>query len=323
MKLNSLLAGAALALGSLMLGGPSYAQDYPTRPIQMIVPYAPGGQGDITARLIAEHLGPALGQPVVVENRPGANGTIGGAFVAASAPDGYTLEVVVQSHVLAKGLMPALTYDPVADFEPISMMGRANVGLVVPTTLPVETLQDLIAYVKERPGELGYASAGHGSNAHLFTEWFLEMAGLNMIHVPYAGSSAAHPDLISGVATMAFDSLAAIQGLVKDKRLKLIAVAGPERYAEFPDTPTISEAGLAGYEASSWSAMLAPAGTPRAIVDRLNKEVVAILGREDVVQRLASLGVSVIASSPDEAKAAMETEMNRYTDLIKRLGLAQ
>ena len=323
MNLKSLLS--SLALAGVVLGAslPVMAQDYPSSTIQLIVPYAPGGSGDITARLIAEHLSPALGRPVVVENRPGANGSIGSDFVAKAAPDGYTLEVVVQSHVLGKALMPSLTYDPVSDFEPISLMSRTQLGVVVPASLPVNTLEEFVAYVKERPGELAFASAGHGSNAHVFTEWFLDTADLDMIHVPYAGSAAAHPDLISGVATMAFDTLASVQGLVTDGRLKLLAVAGAERHPEFPDVPTIAESGYPDYDASSWTMLLAPAGTPEAIVDRLNKEVVAILSRDDVKERLASLGATVVASSPAEAKATMETEVQRYTDLIERLGLAQ
>jgi len=323
MNLKSLLS--SLALAGVVLGAslPAMAQDYPSSTIQLIVPYAPGGSGDITARLIAEHLSPALGRPVVVENRPGANGSIGSDFVAKAAPDGYTLEVVVQSHVLGKALMPSLTYDPVSDFEPISLMSRTQLGVVVPASLPVNTLEEFVAYVKERPGELAFASAGHGSNAHVFTEWFLDTADLDMIHVPYAGSAAAHPDLISGVATMAFDTLASVQGLVTDGRLKLLAVAGAERHPEFPDVPTIAESGYPDYDASSWTMLLAPAGTPEAIVDRLNKEVIAVLSRDDVKERLASLGATVVASSPAEAKATMETEVQRYTDLIERLGLAQ
>lgn len=323
MNLKSLLS--SLALAGVVLGAslPAVAQDYPSSTIQLIVPYAPGGSGDITARLIAEHLSPALGRPVVVENRPGANGSIGSDFVAKAAPDGYTLEVVVQSHVLGKALMPSLTYDPVSDFEPISLMSRTQLGVVVPASLPVNTLEEFVAYVKERPGELAFASAGHGSNAHVFTEWFLDTADLDMIHVPYAGSAAAHPDLISGVATMAFDTLASVQGLVTDGRLKLLAVAGAERHPEFPDVPTIAESGYPDYDASSWTMLLAPAGTPEAIVHRLNKEVIAVLSRDDVKERLASLGATVVASSPAEAKATMETEVQRYTDLIERLGLAQ
>lgn len=323
MILKSLLSGIALAGAVIVSGVPAMAQDYPSSTIQLIVPYAPGGSGDITARLIAEHLSPALGQPVVVENRPGANGSIGSDFVAKAAPDGYTLEVVVQSHVLGKALMPSLTYDPVADFEPISLMSRTQLGVVVPASLPVNTLEEFVAYVKQRPGELAFASAGHGSNAHVFTEWFLDTADLDMIHVPYAGSAAAHPDLISGVANMAFDTLASVQGLVADGRLKLLAVAGAERHPQFPDVPTIAESGYPDYDASSWTMLLAPAGTPQDIVDRLSAEVVAILARDDVKERLASLGATVVASSPAEAKATMETEVERYTDLIERLGLAQ
>ncbi|MDF2797317.1 MAG: hypothetical protein K0R85_61 [Devosia sp.] len=323
MALKFLLSGIVLAGAVTGAVIPAMAQDYPTSTIQLIVPYAPGGSGDITARLVAEHLSPALGQPVVVENRPGANGSIGSDFVAKAAPDGYTLDLVVQSHVLGKALMPNLTYDPVTDFEPISLMSRTQLGVVVPASLPVETLEEFVTYVEARPGELAFASAGHGSNAHVFTEWFLDTAGLDMIHVPYAGSAAAHPDLISGVANMAFDTLASVQGLVADGRLKLLAVAGAERHPEFPEIPTIAESGYPDYDASSWTMLLAPAGTPQDVVDRLNTEVVAILARDDVKERLASLGATIVASTPAEAKATMELEAARYSDLIERLGLAQ
>jgi len=299
------------------------AQDYPTKTIQIIVPYAPGGQGDITARLVSEHLGSALGVPVVVENRPGANGTIGAALVAQAAPDGYTLAVVVQSHIFGKMLMPNLTYDPVADFEPVSLMARTQIGVVVPASLSVNNLTDFITFVKERPGELGFASAGHGSNTHIFAEWFLDMVGLEMIHVPYAGSAAAHPDLINGTATMAFDTLASVRGLVGDGRLKLLAVAGDERSLEFPLVPTIAESGYEGYAASSWSAMLVPHATPQNIIDRLSRELAIILQRDDVKGRLASLGASVVALSPDEARQIMQEEVLRYGALVERLGLAQ
>ncbi len=321
--MNKLFKAVTVTLGVLAgLAGQATAQTYPDRSIQIIVPYAPGGQGDITARLVAEHLSPALGQPVIVENRAGANGSIGSTFVARADPDGYTLEVVVQSHVLGKALMPNLSYDPATSFEPISLMARTQVGLVVPATLPVNTLAEFVAYVKERPGALGFASAGIGSNVHIFSEWFLDIAGLDMVHAPYAGSAAAHPDLISGVATMAFDTLPSVSGLVRQGRLKLLAVGGTERSPEFPDVPTVAESGYGDYNASSWSAMLAPAGTPKPIIDRLNAEVVKILAKPDVKERLAKLGATVVASSPEEARKTIAMEGETFSALIKRLDLA-
>lgn len=320
--MNKLFKGGALLLAIVAgLAGPVVAQTYPDRTIQVIVPYAPGGQGDITARLIAEQLSPALGQPVVVENRPGANGSIGSTFVARADPDGYTLEVVVQSHVLGKALMPNLSYDPVQSFEPISLLARTQVGLVVPATLPVNTLAEFVAYVKERPGQLGFASAGIGSNVHIFSEWFLDMAGLDMVHAPYAGSAKAHPDLISGVATMAFDTLPSVSALVREGRLKLLAVGGTERSPEFPDIPTVAESGYADYNAGSWSAMLAPAGTPQEIIDILNAEVVKILNKPEIAERLTKLGAVVVAGSPEEARVAMEREGKVFGELIGRLGI--
>ncbi|MCM2474388.1 tripartite tricarboxylate transporter substrate binding protein [Rhizobium sp. CG5] len=321
--MQKLVKAAALTFGLLAgVTGQTAAQTYPDRTIQIIVPYAPGGQGDITARLVAEHLSPALGQPVIVENRPGANGSIGSTFVARAEPDGYTLEVVVQSHVLGKALIPNLPYDPATSFEPISLMARTQVGLVVPAALPVNSLAEFVEYVKQRPGQLGFASAGIGSNVHIFSEWFLDIAGLDMVHAPYAGSAAAHPDLISGVATMAFDTLPSVSGLVRQGRLKLLAVGGKERSPEFPDVPTVAESGYGDYNASSWSAMLAPAGTPKAVIDRLNAEVVKILAKPEVKDRLAKLGATVVASSPDEARKTIASEGETFSALIKRLDLA-
>lgn len=320
--MRKLFRAAALSLAMMAgVAGAATAQTYPDRTIQVIVPYAPGGQGDITARLIAEHLSPALGQPVVVENRPGANGSIGSTFVARADPDGYILEVVVQSHVLGKALMPNLAYDPVESFEPISLMARTQVGLVVPASLPVNTLGEFVEYVKARPGELGFASAGIGSNVHIFSEWFLDVAGLDMVHAPYAGSAAAHPDLISGVATMAFDTLPSISALVREGRLKLLAVGGKERSPEFPDVPTVAESGYPDYDVGSWSAMLAPAGTPKEVIEKLNTEVVKILEKPEVAERLTKLGATVVASSPEEAKAAIQKEGEVFGELIGRLGI--
>lgn len=313
------IAAAAAILTSL---APVSAQDYPSQPIQIVVPYAPGGQGDITARLIAENLMPELGQSAVVENRPGANGTIGAASVAHAEPDGHTLLVVVQSHVLGKALMPSLSYDPVDSFAPISLIARTPVALVVSPTLPVDTLEEFVAYVAERPGELAFASAGIGSNVHIFAEWLLQVADLDMIHIPYSGSAAAHPDLMSGEVAMAIDSVPSVISMVRSGQLKMLALGGPDRLSEFPDVPTVAEAGYEDYRAGSWSVALAPAGTPSEIVEQLHVAITNILAREDVKERFAAMGSTLVASTPEEAVEIMSEENETFSQLIGELDIS-
>ncbi|MDC7788284.1 tripartite tricarboxylate transporter substrate binding protein [Rhodoplanes sp. TEM] len=313
------LLAVPLLLGALTL--PARAQEYPTHAIRIIVPYAPGGQGDITARLVAEGLRTRLPQTVVVENRPGANGTIGTAQVAQAAPDGHTLLLVVASHVLTKALMPNVTFDPVKSFVPITMTARTPVVMVVSPTLPVKTLAEFVAYARSKPGELVYASAGSGSNVHVFAQWFNQLAKLNMIHVPYKGSAAAHSDLIAGRAHMVFDTLPSVQGHVAQGNLKLVAVGGTTRLPQYPDVPTIAESGYPEFEAASWGVVLAPAGTPKPIVDKLNREIVAVLRSPEVKERFASFGSEVVANSPAEMLTILQAEERRASALVRELGI--
>lgn len=319
------MLGAVLlaSIGLLMAPRTGAAQgaDYPSRPVRLIVPYGAGGGADVVARLMADNLAPRLGQAVVVENRPGANGAIGTAAVAKADPDGYTLALVVSSHVFGRALVPNLPFDPVKDFAPITLATRSPIVLVASASLPVKTLGDLLAYVRARPDELAFASAGNGSNVHVFGQWFNDLARLRMIHVPYKGSSAAHLDLISGRVAMAFDTLASVQPHVAAGKLKLLAVAGPRRLEQHPDVPTVAEAGVPGFEAESWTAVLAPAATPRPVVDRLQREIGAVLRMPAVRERLKGAGVQVVGSSPDELKDVLVTEEKRYGDLIRRLGI--
>lgn len=312
-----LLAAGAAALLPL----PALAQAFPTRSIRIIVPYAPGGQGDITARLLGEHLGARLGQSMVIENRAGANGTIGTAVVARAQPDGYTLAVVVASHALQRALLSNLPYDPTADFTPISMVARTQMVLVSTPAIPPATVQAFIAYARARPGELAYKSAGAGSNSHLFGAWFCDAAGIDMIHAPFRGSGDSATPLMNGTVHLGFDTLPAVLGHIQERRLRLLAAGGPERSPQFPDVPTVAEAGIPGFAANSWSMVLGPRGMPEAVAERLGRECAEVLRIPGVVERLTQLGAVPVASTPAEARRILESEERLYTELIQRLGI--
>ncbi|EIM30110.1 Bug family tripartite tricarboxylate transporter substrate binding protein [Microvirga lotononidis] len=314
---------SVLAVASALLAVPALAVDsYPSRAIRIIVPYSPGGQGDITARLISEKLATSIGKPVTVENRAGANGIIGIDALAKAEPNGYTIGVVVASHALSRAIVPQLPYDPVKDFTPITTTALTQMAMVISPKLPVSTVQEFIDYAKKHPGELAYKSAGPGSNSHLFGAWFADAAGIEMIHVPYKGSGDSMPDLMSGVVQMGFDTLPAVRGHVDSKQIKMIAAGGPDRSSQYPNVPTVEEAGLKGFAANSWGMVLAPKGTPKAIVDRLNAEIGAILRSDDVKAKFETMGATVVANSPAEAEAMLEREEALYTDLVKRLGIS-
>lgn len=315
------LAGAAMLCAAF--AGTALAADpaFPSKPLRIIVPYAPGGLADITARLLADALPARLGQPVVVENRPGANGAIGTTAVAKADPDGYTLGLVVSSHVFGKALVPNLPFDPVKDFAPITLTARTPIVLVASPTLPVRNLAELLQYIRARPDTLAFASAGNGSNVHVFGQWFNDVAGLKMVHVPYKGSTAAHMDLVAGRVAIAFDSLASVQPHIASGRMKLIAVGGTQRLPAYPDVPTIAESGYPAFQAESWGAILAPARTPPAVIERLNREIVAVLKSDKVHDKLTGAGAQVVGSSPAELQGVLVSEEKRYGELIRRLGI--
>lgn len=311
---RALLAGA---LGTL-LAASAWAQNWPTRPVKIIVPYTVGGASDITARLLADKLGERLGQPVTVENRAGASGTIGTEAVA-KAGDGHTLALVASSHVVNGALFSKLGYDPIKSFAPVIHTANVHLVMVAPSSLGVNTVAEFVALAKSRPGALSFASSGNGSNPHFYAEMFKQAAGLEMTHVPYKGSTAAHADLLAGRTHLMFDALAAVGPHVKSGRLKLLALASPQPSALLPGVPTLAEAGLAGFGATSWGALLAPAGTPAAVVARLHRESVAILNSAEVKDRLAVLGAEVVASTPEQLAELMRREEARYTKLVREL----
>ena len=296
----------------LLAATAAWAQAWPSRPVKIIVPYTVGGASDITARLLADKLGERLGQPFAVENRAGASGTIGTELVA-KATDGHTLLMVASSHVVNGALFPKLGYDPIKSFVPITHTANVHLVMVAPTSLGVNTVSEFVALAKSRPGALSYASSGNGVSNHLAMELF------KMTHVPYKGSTAAHADLLAGRTHLMFDALAAVMPHVKSGRLKLLAVASPNRSDLLPGVATLAESGVPGYGATSWGALLAPAGTPPSVIALLQRESAAILQSPQVRERLATLGAEVVGSSSEQLADLMRREESRYTRMVREL----
>jgi tripartite-type tricarboxylate transporter receptor subunit TctC len=318
-----LLALAALTPGAALAPAALRAQPrFPSRPVTIVVPYAAGGGADITARLLAQRLPATLGQPVVVENRTGANGVLGAEVVARAAPDGHTLGMVVSSHVINKAVLASLPFDPVADFSPVLLVARTQMVLVVPSSLPVSTVPELVSLLRTQSGQAAYASPGAGSNVHVFLEWFVRRAGLDMLHVPYRGSAAAHPDLIAGRVAFTIDTYAAVRQHLDQGRLRVLAFGGPDRYPGRPELPTIAEAaGIPGYAAYSWSALLGPRGVPAEVVARLHAEFTAALAIPEVRERLDGLGAEVAGGTPETLRALMAEDERRFTALVREFGI--
>ncbi len=309
---------------ALALATPSIvrAQSYPSRPIRFISPYAPGGTGDIMARLIADGVQAKLGQPVVVENRTGANGVIGADAVAKAAPDGYTYGVVVSSHTINKAVRSDLPFDPVSDFEPVCLAARTIFALTVTGSVPVTTTREFIDYARARPGQLSYCTPGSGSNVHVFVEWFCRRAGIEATHVPYRGSGAYHPDLLAGRVQFTIDGYASFTQHYQSGALKLLAMGGPGRFSQRPEMPTIAEAaGIEGFEAGSWAGVIAPARTPEPILTAMNAAVVSVMNEPAVVARTTEIGAVVTAGSRAEFGQVLQTEATRFSALVREFGI--
>ena len=313
--------GLGVVMSMALAANSALAQAWPQRPIKIIVPYTVGGASDITARLLADRLSTKFGQAVTVENRAGASGIIGTDAVAKAAPDGYTLAFVASSHVINKALFPNLPYDPIKSFAPITQTANVQLVMVVPATLGISSVAEFIAMAKAKPGSMSYGSSGAGSNPQFFAEMLKQGAGIELQHVPYKGSTAAHTDLIAGRTQLMFDALASVSPHVCSGKLKLLAVAGPARSVLLPNVPTVAEAGVPGYGAVSWGALLAPAGTPKAVIDRLYTESATILNSPEVKERLGQLGAQVVASSPEQLTDLMNREETRYTKMVQDLGI--
>ena len=320
-----LLALACALIGGLCAGpcAPAAATDYPDRPITLVVPFPPGGTNNIMARAIADRMSEALGQPVVVENRGGgAAGTIGTRQVAKSPPDGYTLLLAYTSN-LATGpnLFPDVGYDPRRDFAPIGLVAAASSVLVAHPSLRAHTVGELIALMRQAGGKFQFASPGVGTVNHLATELFAQRAGVTFTHIPYKSSGAAMTDLLGGHNLVQFTPIPVARGGIDGGLLRALATTGLKRSALLPDVPTVAESGLPGFEVSLRYGVVAPAGTPRPIVERLNRELVAVLATEDVRQRIMSAGGEAIASTPEGYAAVIDREETQWAALIKSIGL--
>ena len=309
--------GAGLALAAMLAALPgAVAQDYPSRPVKIIVPFPAGGTADVMPRVIGEWLSRKWGQPVVVENRTGAAGNIGAEAVAKAEPDGYTLlSAPPPPLVINQNLYPKLGFDP-TEFVPIVIMGRVPNALVVNPKLPLNSVAEVIAYAKANPGKLTSATQGNGTTSHLTSELFQMMAEVKFQHVPYGGSAPALTDLVAGSVDLMFDNLGVSLPLVKGGQLKLLGVATPKRMASLPDVPTIAET-LPGFESAAWFAIVAPPKTPQAVVDKINTDVNEALRQSDIVQRLTQLSAEPIGGTPQATAAYMREEIERWHKVIK------
>jgi tripartite-type tricarboxylate transporter receptor subunit TctC len=310
-------AGVAIAVFSSLAA----AQAWPNRPIRYIVPFAAGGTTDILARVISEKLSVSLGQPVVVENKPGAGGGVGAAEVAKAPPDGYTIMGgTISTHAINATLYSNLPYDPVKDFVAITLIARVPNMLVINNDIPAKNVAELIALMKANPGKWNFASSGNGTSQHLSGELFKGMAGVQMQHIPYKGSPPALTDVMGGQVSMTFDNITTAWTLAKAGKLKALAVTTAKRSPVSPDVPTLAESGLPGYEIGSWQGVFGPAGMPPEIVKRLNTEIVKILNMPDVQKKLVELGAEPVANSSEEFGAFVKTEVVKWGDVVKKSG---
>ena len=291
---------------------------YPSKPLRIVVPFAPGGSTDIFARLVGERLGSALGQPVVIENRAGAGGNIGADVVAKSAPDGYTL-LMATTGVMAinNALYKSMTYDAAKDFEPVIFIASITNVLIVPPELPARNVAELIALAKSQPGKLSFASSGAGSSTHMSAELFKSLTGTNILHIPYKGSGQALPDLISGRVSMMFENAPGAVSYIKAGKVRALAVTGLERSAALPELPTVAESGVPGYESLSWSGLATPAGTPKEIIQKINRETRAIVATPEMRAKLAEQGAEAVGGPPEQFAGHIRAEREKWSRLIR------
>ena len=309
---------ACLALATSALG---HAQSYPSKPIRFVVPYPPGGPLDIVARLLGQHVGESLKQPVIVENKAGAGGNIGADLVAKSAPDGYTILMgAVATHAINPSLYASMPYDARKDFIPVTQIASTPNVLVVNPALPVHNVREFIDYAKANPGKLNFGSGSTGSAGHLAGELFKSLAGVQMTHVPYKGAAPAMNDLIGGQIQLMFDNLASSLGQIKAGKVRALAVTTAKRSELAPDLPTIAESGLPGFDINTWFGLFVPAGTPKAIVDRLHDEFVTALNLPEVRGKMLALGAEPVGSTPDQFAAYIRSEAAKYAKLVKASG---
>lgn len=296
---------------------------YPTKPVRFIVGQAPGGATDVIARLVSPRLSEQFSQTVIVENRTGAAGSIGAAFVAKSAPDGYNLLVISSSYAINPSLYTDLPFDPVKDLMPVTLIAEAPFLLVVHPSMPVRSVKELIAFAKSKPGVLNYASGGNGSSGHLAGELFTYLANVRTVHIPYKGAGPALIDVMAGQVHMTFGSVLSSLGHVKNGRLRALGVTGATRSSGAPDLPTIAEAGVPGYQTTTWYGLLAPANTPAVIVNRLSEEMKKAIESPEVRNRILVDGAEARGSTPKQFQTHLASEIKRASEIIKRAGIKQ
>ena len=310
---------AALALS--LTASPVAAQPYPSKPIRLVVPFAPGGGTDIVARTVAQKLAENFGQPVVVDNRAGANGIIGTDLAAKSKPDGYTLLITIASHSINPTLYPKLPYDTNVDLAPVSLLAEYPFVITVHPSVPATTVRQFIAFAKARPGQLSYASSGNGSGPHLGMELFKTMAGIEMVHVPYKGAGAAMIDHVSGQVSVFLNNFLAGMPMIKAGKLRPLAVTSPQRSQVMRDLPTVMESGVPGFSVTGWYGILVPSGTPAPVVNTLHDALVKALNAKDVSERLSNEAAMLVGSTPQQFAERLKSEIDKWAAVIKKSGV--
>lgn len=313
-------ATAIAATAALTLPALSLAQAFPAKPVKIVVPYPPGGTNDIVVRLLAQKLGDSMGQPFVVENKPGASGNLGAEQVARAAPDGYTLLLVTTGHSIHPSLYKNLRYNIKTDLTPVSELTRGPMLVMVTPSLPYKTIQDVIAAAKAKPGSINFGSAGNGSSTHLATELLSSMAGVKMTHIPYSGSAPAMADVMAGNAQLVMDLMFSALPQVNGGKLRVIAITGAKRSPLLPGVPTVAESGVPGFETLAWNGLMAPANTPKPIIDKLNAEIHKALDAPNMKERLRAQGFEPSPGTPEQFGALIRSEIDRWAKVVKTSG---
>lgn len=305
-----------------MAAGPATAADvYPSKTIRLVVPFAPGGGSDIVARLLSPKMTEALGQTVVVDNRAGASANLGAAMVAKAAPDGYTLLLANANYTINPSLFKSLPFDPVREFAPVALLANVTNVLAIHPSIPAKSVKELISFAKAHPGQLNFASPGNGTSSHLAGELFRQVAKIEVVHIPYKGATPAITDLIAGQVSFTMASVLSVLPYAKQGRLRMLAVTTAKRSGALPDIPTISEAGLPGFEVSNWYGILATGGTPRPAVDRLNSELARIARVPDLAEKLAAQGADPATGTPEEFERFIQAELKKWAAVVRSAGI--
>lgn len=319
--LRSLLV-ILLAAAGIAAWQPAHAQSYPTKPVRLVIPYPPGGGTDTIMRPFVQYLSERLGQPVVIDNRGGAGGSMGMEAVARATPDGYTILAGLTAQLAVNpALYKKLPYDPIKDFAPITLFADGPYLLVVHPSLPVKSVREFVELARKRPNEITYASSGNGSGGHLAAELLTNMTGIKMLHVPYKGGGPALTGLLTGEVQALFAPYASAQGHIKSGRIHALAVTTARRPKAIPDIPTLAEAGVPGYDSGVWYSLLAPAGTPRTIIDRLHRETIAVLNNPEFAKLLAEQAIDPIGNTPEELAQYIKSEIDKWAKVVKEAGV--